>query len=77
MQAGAAKKECGMVKGERLAGKRALVTGAAQGIGEAIARKLAEHGAAVIVTDIQLEKGSAVARAIGGMFQPLDVTDSG
>ena len=59
----------------RLADKVALVTGGAQGIGEAIARKLAEHGAAVIVGDIQQAKGEAVARAIGGRFVALDVTD--
>ena len=55
--------------------RRALVTGGAQGIGEAIARKLAEHGAEVIVGDIQTGKGEAVARAIGGTFHRLDVTD--
>ncbi|TIX20094.1 MAG: SDR family NAD(P)-dependent oxidoreductase, partial [Mesorhizobium sp.] len=36
----------------RLAGKAALVTGAAQGIGKAIAARLAADGATVIVSDI-------------------------
>ena len=44
-----------------LENKIAVVTGSGQGIGEAIARKLAEFGAAVIVTDINVEKGQAVA----------------
>lgn len=64
-----------MTESKRLAAKIALVTGGAQGIGEAIARKLAEHGAEVIVGDIQTGKGEAVARAIGGTFHRLDVTD--
>ena len=42
---------------KRLEGKIALVTGAAQGIGEAIAHELAKAGATVIVSDIQDEKG--------------------
>lgn len=44
-----------------LENKVAVVTGSGQGIGEAIARKLAEYGARVIVTDINAEKGQAVA----------------
>ncbi|MEO6716477.1 MAG: SDR family oxidoreductase [Novosphingobium sp.] len=59
----------------RLGGKVALVTGGAQGIGAAIARKLAEHGAAVWLGDIQADKGAAVAAEIGGQFVRLDVTD--
>lgn len=47
-----------------LENKIAVVTGSGQGIGEAIARKLAEFGAAVIVTDINVEKGQAVADAL-------------
>jgi NAD(P)-dependent dehydrogenase (short-subunit alcohol dehydrogenase family) len=47
-----------------LAGELAVVTGAAQGIGAAIARKLAAHGAAVALADRQVEKATAVAAEI-------------
>lgn len=65
-----------MAEGGRLAGRVALVTGGAQGIGEAIARKLAEHGARVVIGDIQDVKGKAMAASIGdaASFVPLDVT---
>lgn len=66
-----------MSRPERLEGKVALVTGSASGIGEAIARTFAEHGASVIVSDIREEPGEAVAGAIGenASFIRLDVTD--
>jgi NAD(P)-dependent dehydrogenase (short-subunit alcohol dehydrogenase family) len=49
---------------ERLDGRVALATGAASGIGHAIAIRLAQEGAAVVVTDIQDEPGEAVANGI-------------
>lgn len=59
----------------RLAGKIALVTGAARGIGAAIVRAFIAEGATVWITDIDGEAGAALASEIGGntRFQPLDV----
>ena len=50
-----------------LSGKVALVTGAAQGIGKAIALLLARNGADVVVSDINLEKAQETANEIEGM----------
>lgn len=60
----------------RLDGKVALVTGAASGIGEAIATVFAAEGARVIIGDVQRERGMAVAANIGAnaRFVDLDVT---
>lgn len=49
----------------RFEGRVALVTAAAQGIGAAVARRLADEGASVVVTDLQEEKVSEVAAGIG------------
>lgn len=45
---------------ERVANKVAMVTGATGGIGEAIARRLAENGAAVLLTDVDEARGNAL-----------------
>jgi NAD(P)-dependent dehydrogenase (short-subunit alcohol dehydrogenase family) len=58
----------------RLAGKVALITGAAGGLGAAIARRFREEGASVFVADVSREQGEATAAAIGAAFLPLDVT---
>jgi pyridoxal 4-dehydrogenase len=62
---------------ERLAGKIALVTGAAQGIGKAIATRLAADGATVIVSDINGEGAKTAAAGIGGKAKAVaaDVSD--
>jgi 3alpha(or 20beta)-hydroxysteroid dehydrogenase len=61
----------------RLEGKVAIVTGAAQGMGEADARAFVEQGAKVIMTDVQEELGQSVARDIGKNihFMNHDVSD--
>jgi NAD(P)-dependent dehydrogenase (short-subunit alcohol dehydrogenase family) len=59
-----------------IAGHVALVTGAASGIGAAVARRLADAGATVVVADVQDEKGRALAAQIGGSFAHVDVTDT-
>jgi 3alpha(or 20beta)-hydroxysteroid dehydrogenase len=60
----------------RLDGKVTIVTGAARGTGEAIARLCAEEGARVLLGDVQTEAGARVAAEIGpaARFVPLDVT---
>jgi 2-dehydro-3-deoxy-L-rhamnonate dehydrogenase (NAD+) len=61
----------------RLDGQIAAVTGAGQGIGEAIARRLAEAGARVAVLDLQVKAAADVAGEIGGLGLECDVTSSG
>lgn len=63
----------------RLDGRRAIITGSAQGLGAAIATLFAREGAAVLVTDVKDEGGEATAAKIrdaGGtaVFQHLDVS---
>ncbi|MFK8024162.1 MAG: SDR family NAD(P)-dependent oxidoreductase [Ilumatobacter sp.] len=58
-----------------LAGRGAVVTGAATGIGEGIARTLAAAGATVVVADIDDDGAARVASDIGGTALHLDVTD--
>lgn len=58
-----------------LDGKVALVTGAASGIGRAVARRLAARGAAVTIADVQDDMGEQEAVALGATYVHLDVRD--
>jgi NAD(P)-dependent dehydrogenase (short-subunit alcohol dehydrogenase family) len=58
-----------------LGGRVAVVTGGAQGIGNAIAAALAEHGAKVVIADMDVNTGAAAAAALGGEFAALNVRD--
>ena len=66
---------------KRHAGRVALVTGAASGIGKAIATKLAAEGACVVVADLDVERATAIAGELGttdvAVGAPMDVTDAG
>lgn len=68
-----------MPKPKPLAGRIALVTGAASGIGKAIATRLAEEGACVVIADLDLAKAKDAAASIGGADVAVgvqaDVTD--
>lgn len=59
----------------KLAGRTALVTGGASGIGKAIAKRFAAEGASVIVNDAR-DSGREVADAVGGAFIRADLADA-
>jgi D-amino peptidase len=68
------------VTGSRFAGKVAIVTGSARGLGKATALKLAREGAPVVICDVRRELAEGVVRQItesGGhaMVQVVDVSD--
>jgi len=60
----------------RLEGKTALVTGAARGLGAAIARRFADEGATVIINDLNLDAARSTAEKLGGHGVVADVSDS-
>jgi 3alpha(or 20beta)-hydroxysteroid dehydrogenase len=61
----------------RLSGKVAIITGAAQGMGEAHAKAFVEAGAKVILTDVNEKDGQALADSLGedAIFIKHDVRD--
>src|SRR5262245_3215150 len=63
----------------KLKDKVAVVTGGAQGIGEAMVRAYADEGAHVVIADVAMDKAEALASALGGkaMAVKLDVRDRG
>ncbi len=57
-----------------IAGKVFIVTGGASGLGEGTARMLAREGATVVIADLQVERGEALAKELGGAFVKADVS---
>ena len=59
----------------RIEGKIALVVGAVQGIGEAIATRFVEEGAKVVIADVLDEAGQATAKRLSGTYVHTDISD--
>jgi NAD(P)-dependent dehydrogenase (short-subunit alcohol dehydrogenase family) len=58
-----------------LTGRVCIVTGGAQGIGEACIRRFAREGAKVVIADIDDKRGAALASELGGLYVRCDVGD--
>jgi NAD(P)-dependent dehydrogenase (short-subunit alcohol dehydrogenase family) len=56
-----------------LGNKVTLITGGAQGIGEACARRFAREGAPVVIADVDATRGQALAKELGALFVACDV----
>jgi NAD(P)-dependent dehydrogenase (short-subunit alcohol dehydrogenase family) len=67
------------VTGPQLAGKVAIVTGGASGLGAGMVELFVEEGANVVIADVDREAGEAMAARLGAAtaFQPTDVSDAG
>ena len=59
-----------MINTQRLAGKTALITGAARGIGRGFAERFVREGARVAITDIDLDAAQKTASEIGDAQPP-------
>jgi NAD(P)-dependent dehydrogenase (short-subunit alcohol dehydrogenase family) len=55
-------------------GKVFIVTGGASGLGEGTARMLAREGGKVVIADLQVDRGEALAKELGGAFVKCDVS---
>lgn len=61
---------------QRLAGQVAIITGGAQGLGEALVERLVKEGAKVVIADLNLEAAQVVAKRVGNATAiKCDVTD--
>ncbi len=58
-----------------LKGRRAVITGGAQGIGLAVARRFAASGAKVVIWDINGDAARAAAAEVGGIARQVELTD--
>jgi NAD(P)-dependent dehydrogenase (short-subunit alcohol dehydrogenase family) len=59
------------------AGRTALITGGSNGIGAAVARRLAGHGARIVIADVDVPRGGALADEIDAVFVRCDVREPG
>ncbi len=59
----------------QIAGKKAVIVGGASGMAKSSAEMLRERGASIAILDLPTSAGADVAKALGGSFHPVDVTD--
>jgi NAD(P)-dependent dehydrogenase (short-subunit alcohol dehydrogenase family) len=59
----------------KIEGSSALVVGGASGLGEATSRRLHEHGAVLTISDVNADKGKALADELGAAFVQADVRE--
>ena len=59
----------------RIEWKIVLIVVAAQGIGEAIAKRFVEEGARIVIADVLDEVGQGTAKSLGGTYVHTDISD--